>query len=46
MRFSGRIGRRKLRPGVYRARFVAADAAGNRSRTATVRFRIVRAAAR
>jgi DNA-binding beta-propeller fold protein YncE len=41
LRFSGRIGRRKLRAGAYRARFVATDAAGNRSRTATVRFRIV-----
>jgi subtilisin-like proprotein convertase family protein len=40
VRFSGRIGRRKLRPGTYRARFLAADAAGNRSRTAGVRFRV------
>jgi len=41
LRFSGRIGRRALRAGVYRARFAATDAAGNRSGTATVRFRIV-----
>jgi DNA-binding beta-propeller fold protein YncE len=42
LRFSGRIGRRALRAGTYRARFTASDAAGNRSRRATVRFRIVR----
>jgi DNA-binding beta-propeller fold protein YncE len=42
LRFSGRIGRRALRAGVYRARFGATDAAGNRSGTAAVRFRIVR----
>ena len=42
VRFSGRIGRRKLRPGSYRARVTATDPAGNRSRTATVRFRIAR----
>jgi subtilisin-like proprotein convertase family protein len=41
LRFSGRVGRRKLRPGAYRAQFTATDAAGNRSRTATVRFTIV-----
>ena len=42
LRFSGRIARRKLRPGTYRARFTAIDAAGNRSRTANVRFSVVR----
>jgi hypothetical protein len=42
LRFSGRIGRRKLPPGAYRARFRAADASGNRSPTATRRFRIAR----
>jgi hypothetical protein len=41
-RFRGRIGRRRLRPGVFRARVAARDAAGNRSRTAQVTFRIVR----
>ena len=30
----------KLRPGRYRARLVATDAAGNRSAHATVRFRV------
>ena len=42
LRFTGRIGRRALRAGVHRARFTATDAAGNRSGTATARFRIVR----
>lgn len=42
--FSGRVGRRALRPGRYRMRITATDAAGNRSRRAGVRFRIVRAA--
>jgi len=42
--FSGRIGRRALRPGRYRASLTAVDAAGNRSRgPARVRFQIVRA---
>ena len=41
-RFSGRIGRRKLRPGRYRASIRATDAAGNRSRLKRARFRIVR----
>ncbi len=40
--FSGRIGRRALRPGRYRLRLTAVDAAGNRSVTRTRRFRIVR----
>jgi DNA-binding beta-propeller fold protein YncE len=39
--FSGRIGRRKLRPGAYRAVVTATDSSGNRSRAAVVRFRIV-----
>ncbi len=42
LRFSGRIGRSKLRPGAYRARFTATDPAGNRSSSAAVRLRIVR----
>jgi CSLREA domain-containing protein len=45
VRFSGRVlarGRaRTLRPGRYRARLQAVDAAGNRSAPATIRFRVV-----
>ena len=41
-RFSGWVGGRKLRPGRYQARFVATDAAGNRSISKSVRFTIVR----
>ena len=41
-RFSGRIGRRILRPGRHRAVLVATDAAGNRSTPRRLRFRIVR----
>ena len=39
--FGGRLGRRKLNPGNFRASFVATDAAGNRSRSKTVGFTIV-----
>ena len=42
IRFSGRIGRRALRPGRYRAVIRATDAAGNRSQTRTVRLRLNR----
>ena len=42
VRFSGRVGRRALRPGRYRATLTAVDAAGKRSNPATVSFRIVR----
>ena len=42
IRFSGRIGRRALRPGGFRALVRARDAAGNVSRTRRVRFRVVR----
>jgi hypothetical protein len=42
VRFSGRLGRRALRVGRYRAVLVAVDAAGNRSRPARVGFRVVR----
>ena len=42
IRFSGRVGRRALRPGRYRATLRAVDAAGKRSKPQTVRFRIVR----
>jgi hypothetical protein len=41
--FSGRIGRKALRPGSYRARFTARDAAGNASAPRSVRFRVVSA---
>jgi hypothetical protein len=40
--FSGRIGRRALKPGRYRARLAATDAAGNRSAERRVAFRVVR----
>jgi acid phosphatase type 7 len=41
-RFGGRIGRRKLNPGRFRAAFVATDVAGNRSKRKAVSFTIVR----
>jgi hypothetical protein len=41
-RFSGKIGRRSLRPGKYRVALVATDAAGNSSRPLRLRFRVVR----
>jgi hypothetical protein len=40
--FSGRIGRRSLRPGRYRALLVATDAAGNKSKAAKVAFRVLK----
>jgi calcineurin-like phosphoesterase family protein len=40
-RFSGWVGERRLHTGTYRARFVAVDAAGNRSRSKAVSFTIV-----
>jgi hypothetical protein len=40
--FSGRIGRRKMRPGRFRATFAATDKAGNASGPSRIRFRIVR----
>jgi hypothetical protein len=40
-KFTGRLGGRKLRPGQYRLVQVAVDAAGNKSATKRVRFRIV-----
>jgi PKD domain len=42
VKFTGRIGRKALKPGRYRARLTATDPAGNRSKTRTLRFRIVR----
>jgi hypothetical protein len=41
-RFTGRVGRRALAPGRYRARVVAVDSHGARSRARVVTFRIVR----
>ena len=40
--FSGRIGRRALKPGKYRVTVVVADAAGNRSKPRSIGFRVVR----
>ena len=41
-RFSGRIGKRALRPGSYVALVTARDAAGNVSKVATARFKVLR----
>ncbi len=40
--FSGRIGRKALKPGKYRVAVVVADAAGNRSKPRSIGFRVVR----
>jgi hypothetical protein len=40
--FSGRIGKKALRPGRYRLTVVVADAAGNRSKPKSIGFRVVR----
>jgi hypothetical protein len=40
IKFSGRLGKRPLRPGRYRAVITATDAAGNHSARRTARFRI------
>jgi uncharacterized delta-60 repeat protein len=42
VRFTGRVGRRALRPGLYRATLTAVDRVGVRSAPRAVRFRIVR----
>jgi hypothetical protein len=42
VKFSGRIGRRALKRGRYRATITATDAAGNVSKPSSVAFRIVR----
>ncbi len=42
VRITGRLGRRALRPGRYRLRVVARDAAGNQSTSRARTFRIVR----
>lgn len=41
--FGGRLGKRRLNAGKFKAGFVATDAAGNRSRRESVSFTIVRA---
>jgi hypothetical protein len=41
-KFSGKIGRKRLRPGNYRATLVATDAAGNVSRRRFLNFKVVR----
>ena len=38
----GRIGRKALKPGAYRALLGAADQAGNKAATRRLKFRIVR----
>jgi hypothetical protein len=40
--FSGRLGRKALKPGTYRATLTAVDAAGNKSARRTVSFKVVR----
>jgi hypothetical protein len=40
--FTGRLGRKALKPGRYRLRIAAVDAAGNAAKPAVVRFRVVR----
>ena len=40
--FNGRVAGRRLSPGLYRAQLVITDAAGNVSRTETIRFRVKR----
>jgi hypothetical protein len=42
IRFTGRLGRRGLRPGRYRALMAATDVAGNRSAARVARFRVAR----
>jgi subtilisin-like proprotein convertase family protein len=42
VRFTGLVGRRALKPGTYRLRVVARDAAGNESTSAAKRFRVVK----
>jgi len=41
-KFSGRVGKKRLRPGRYRATLVATDSAGNRSKAKRLLFRVVR----
>ncbi len=41
-KFTGRLGGRKLAPGTYRLTGTPTDAAGNRGKAITVRFKVVR----
>jgi hypothetical protein len=41
-RYSGRIGRRSMKPGAYRATLVATDAAGNSSKPKSLKLKVVR----
>ncbi len=41
-KFSGKIGKRKLRPGSYRATLRASDSAGNKSTVKRLAFKVVR----
>jgi hypothetical protein len=43
-RFRAKIRARRLRPGTFKALLLASDAAGNRSASKTIRFRVVRRA--
>ena len=42
LRFSGRIGSKTLKPGVYRATFTPRDAAGNTGKPARVSLTVVK----
>ena len=42
VRFSGRIGRKRLRPGIYRLTITVRDTAGNAGRPRRLLFRIVK----
>jgi hypothetical protein len=41
--FTGAVGKTRLKPGTYRMRLVATDAAGNASKTASLTFTVVKA---
>ena len=42
LRYTGRIGKKAMRPGRYRARLVATDASGNKSKRRDLSLRVVR----
>jgi TolB protein len=42
VKFTGRVGKKRLRPGTYRATLVATDPSGNRSKPKRLRFKVVR----
>ena len=42
LRFTGKVGKHRLRPGRYRLTMTATDAAGNRSRAAHAKFKIAK----